>query len=82
MASSHHEAAAEDMKGLRDSYTNLATNHQQLKKDHQKLIGKPMGAFINDVTHIWILFDPSPPLSHSYCYNLVAGFRVYWFIQH
>ncbi len=40
MAASHHEAAAEDMKKLRESYTNLATNHQHLKKDHQKLIGE------------------------------------------
>jgi len=39
MASNHHEAAAEDMKKLRESYTSLATSHQCLKKDHQKLIG-------------------------------------------
>ena len=34
------EAADEDMKRLREGYNNLATNHQLLKRDHQKLIGK------------------------------------------
>ena len=40
MAQSHQEAADEDLKKLREGYNHLATSHQTLKRDHQKLIGK------------------------------------------